>query len=381
MQADGDVGRSTEILRYRGGHRVALHHEGAVVFGEMEAAIAAAVDHVHLETYILRTDGVGTRLLDALAERARAGVAVRVVYDALGSRGLDATRVARYAAEGIEFAEFNPPSRWFWRFRPRRRDHRKLLLVDGRVAFLGGLNIGDEYASGGPDGRPWRDAHLGLEGPQVAELEALFVESWFRSGGSSFDWRKLVATESEADGDASVAILADGPSYRRRRVRDFFVDELQHARSRVLLVSPYFAPGARVLDALAAARDRGVEIDLVLAGHTDHPILRRAARAICPRLVRHGVRVYEESHAMVHAKLAAFDDRIAVVGTSNLDRQSLQHSCEVNAVFAGSDVPKWIHEHFGPDGRALDPVRDPREEARRWLDPWLDRWATFWAQL
>lgn len=347
----------------------------------MFAAIERARRHVHLETYILRTDRLGRRMLDALAARSRAGVEVRVIFDALGSRGIDRRVLSRFAMQGIEFAEFNPPSRWFWRFRPRRRDHRKLLLVDGQVGFLGGLNIGDEYVDGSSGGRRWRDAHLRLEGPAMTELEALFVENWFRCGGSSFDWHALVATEPEAGGEHALAIVPDGPTYPRRRMRDVFLDELARAREQVLLVSPYFAPGRRVLDALGQAGERGVEIDLVLAGQTDHPLLRRAARVVVPSLMRRGVRVYEDRRAMMHAKLAAFDDRVAVVGTSNLDRQSLRHSCEVNAVIEGPETTKWVREHFSPDVLDLERLEEPSAGYPTPIRKLADRWATFWADL
>ena len=371
----------TEILRFRAGHRIALFEDGAEAFVAMEDAIAEAKEHVHLETYILRTDRLGRRLLDLLARRVREGVSVRVIYDAVGSRGIDRRLLASYAADGIEFEEWNPPARWRWRFRPRRRDHRKLLLVDGRIGFLGGLNVGDEYVGQGRDRLRWRDAHVQIEGPGLNELEAIFVESWFRAGGASFDWQPGVARAAETGGEHSLAILADGPMYPRRRMRDFFLDELERAESRVLLVSPYFAPGPKVLDAIEEASDRGVAIELVMAGRTDHPLMRRAARVLSLRLIRRGVRVFEEPQAMMHAKLAAFDDRVAVVGTSNLDRQSLVHSCEVNAVFAGDAVPRWIREHFGPERSGLIELDAPALErggVLRWI---ADRWATFWAQL
>jgi len=368
-----------EIIRFRAGHRVELYHEGALAFEAMEKAIDSALHHVHLETYILRTDRLGRRILEALARRAREGVSVRVIFDAVGSHGIDRRVLADYSEAGIEFEEFNPPSRWFWRFRPRRRDHRKQLLVDGRVGFLGGLNIGDEYVAAADGAMRWRDAHLRIEGPGVNELEAIFVENWFRSGGSSFEWRSLVAHDVSVEGDVSAAILADGPTYRRRRLRDLFLDEIRRAEGHVLLVTPYFAPGVRVLDALGEASERGVEIELVVAGRTDHPLLRRAARVIYPRLLRRGVRIYEDPDAMMHAKLAAFDDRLAVVGTSNLDRQSLQHSCEVNVVFEGARVPTWIRSHFSAERLALRELTDVTPSGPWLLRPLADRWASFWA--
>jgi cardiolipin synthase len=370
-----------EILRFQSDHRVELFHRGRDTLESMLEAIDSAREHVHLETYILRSDETGRRILDALEARARDGVSVRIIFDAVGSYRLDRQALAGLSRAGAEFLRFNPPSRWLWRFKPRQRDHRKILLVDGRIGFLGGMNIGDEYVHEDQNGPTWRDAHVRLEGPALVELQALFLENWFRSGGESFDWRSLVAGSSEVDGDRSVAILADGPMYRRRRLRRFFLDELQRAESHVLLVSPYFAPGSRVLDALEAASERGVLVELLLAGHSDHPLLRRAVREFIPRLLKHGVKVYEDPRRMMHAKLAVFDDSLAVLGTSNLDRQSLDHSCEVNAVFDGQQTSKWILEHFGTDVHEVVPIDQDTLARRRPWTRWVDRAAAFWARL
>ena len=164
-------------------------------------------------------------------------------------------------------------------------------------------------------------------------------------------------------------------------MRSFFLDELRRAKSHVLLVSPYFAPGPRVLDALAEASDRGVRVELLLAGHSDHPILRRAVRAFIPRLISRGVRVFEDSRRMMHAKLAVFDDSLAVVGTSNLDRQSLVHSSEVNAVIEGHEAAKWILDHFGTNVLDVRPIDRAFLERRSLLTRWIDRAAAVWARL
>lgn len=371
----------TEILRFQPGHRIDYYDRGREAIETMVSAIDGAQHHVHLETYILRTDETGRRLLSHLEARARDGVSVRIILDAIGSRRRDRAVMARLEAAGARIVEFNPPSQWLARFRPRQRDHRKLLVVDGRVAFLGGLNIGNEYVAEDQAGPTWRDAHIRLVGPALTELQALFVENWFRSGGESFDWRELVAPEPEAYGEQSVAILADGPTYRRRRMRTFFLDELARARSRVLLVSPYFAPGGRVLDALESASARGVRVEVLIAGHSDHPLLRRAVREFVPRLLEHGVRVFEDPHRMMHAKLAVFDDALAVVGTSNLDRQSLDHSCEVNAVVEGEQAAKWILDHFGTDVLDVSPIDRALLAQRSFGTRLLDRIAAFWARL
>jgi cardiolipin synthase len=370
-----------EILRFQPGHQIDYFDRGREAIDAMLDAIDCAEHHIHLETYILRTDETGRRMLAHLAERAEEGVSVRLIFDAVGSRGLDRRALKRLEDADGRIVEFNPPSQWLWRFRPRQRDHRKILLVDGKVGFLGGLNIGDEYVEEDADGPTWRDAHIRLEGPALTELQALFVENWFRCGGESFEWRSLVTPEPGAPGDGSVAILADGPMYRRRRLRSFFLDELRRAKSHVLLVSPYFAPGSKVLDALAEASDRGVHVELLLAGHSDHPILRRAVREFVPKLIHSGVRVFEDPHRMMHAKLAVFDGSLGVVGTSNLDRQSLDHSCEVNAVIEGHDAAKWILDHFGTDVLDVSPIDQALLERRSLLSRWIDRAAAVWARL
>jgi len=370
-----------EILRFQPGHRISLFDRGREAIDAMLEAIDSAQQHIHLETYILRTDETGRRVLSHLEARAAEGVSVRLIFDSVGSHGLDRHVLDRLERAGASITEFNPPSQWLWRFRPRQRDHRKILLVDGRVGFLGGLNIGDEYVEEDAEGPTWRDAHIRLEGPALTELQALFVENWFRSGGESFEWRSLVTPEGPAHGDRSVAILADGPTYRRRRLRSFFLDELERAQSHVLLVSPYFAPGPRVLDAIAEASDRGVCVELLLAGHSDHPILRRAVRAFVPRLIHRGVRVFEDPRRMMHAKLAVFDDMLAVVGTSNLDRQSLHHSCEVNAVIEGRPAAKWILDHFGTDVLDVRPIDRAYLDRRSPITRWIDRLAAAWARL
>ncbi len=369
-----------EVLRFQGGHAVELFDRGERAFSAMLDAIEGASSTIHLETYILRTDRIGRRILDALGRRSHAGVNVRVIFDSVGSRGINRGVLREAEETGVEFAEFNPPSRWIWRFRPRLRDHRKLLLIDGRVAFCGGMNIGDEYASSSLENR-WRDAHLRIEGPVLTELEALFMESWFRSGGSSFEWRSLVAANRAASGEIAAAVVADGPRYRRRRMLSLFLDELEAARSQVLLVTPYFAPGPRILDALASAADRGVHIQLVLAGRTDHPIHRRAARLMVPRLQRRGIEVYEDTNVMMHAKLACFDERIAIVGTSNLDRQSLHHSNEVNVVFESDAVARWVRDRFGPQTPGLTQFPEPDSVESSWIGRLWDRWALFWTNL
>ena len=212
-------------LRFTDGNRVEIFDTGREGLGAMLEAVQEARDRIHLETYILRSDPMGRRFVDALVERAKAGVDVRLIYDSVGSRTLDERVLVPLLAAGGEVLAFNPIARFYPRFAPRRRDHRKILVVDGRVAFTGGLNIGEEYSRGiaGSAAEEWRDAHVRLRGPVVRDLEAVFLESWFRGDGRSLPWVALLASEPPEAGDARCAVLPDGPVYKRRRMRDLLV--------------------------------------------------------------------------------------------------------------------------------------------------------------
>jgi cardiolipin synthase len=371
-------------LRFTDGNRVELYEEGRPGLQAMLEAIENARRRIHLETYILRADTIGLEFLKALEEKARAGVEVRLLYDSIGSLTLDESALEPLRAAGGEIVSFNPVLS-FIRFAPRRRDHRKILVVDGRVAFTGGLNIGDEYVSGlgstGP-GEVWRDAHVRVEGPCVRELEAVFLESWFRADGPALAWGSLLEREPARAGDVRCAVLADGPSHRRRRTRELLISALEEAEREVRLVSPYFAPGRRVLEVLGEASARGVRVALLLAGRSsDHQSLRRATRAVLPGLLARGVRVYEYDLAMMHAKLACFDSSWCVVGSSNLDRQSFEHSYEVNLVFENASLAQRVAARFDADiamARQIDLAAFGRrgfiERLRDWLSALLLRW-------
>jgi cardiolipin synthase len=326
-----------------------VYEDGRSGLAAMLDAVADARERVHLETYILRTDATGRRFVDGLAARARRGVAVRLLFDALGSRGLDPAVLHGLRRAGGEVVAFNPLRPPLLRWLPRRRDHRKILTVDGRVGFTGGLNLGDEYA-GGEGAPPWRDTHLRLRGPVVRDLDAVFLESWFRADGPDVAWHELLGRTPRRAGSVRCALLPDGPVYRRRRTRDLVLAGLLAARRRVCFASPYFAPGPALLEALADAARRGVQVDLLVAGDpTDHPTLRRAARALFPPLLAAGLQIHEYEGAMMHAKVAVFDGAWAAVGTANLDRQSLRHSYEVSVVVEDRGVAGQLEARFVED--------------------------------
>lgn len=341
----------------------------------MRRGIEEAQDRIHLETYILRNDTTGRSFVNILERKARDGLAVRLLYDALGSFGLDSALFTGLRRAGAEVVTFNPLRRTYPHWMPRRRDHRKLLVVDGAVAFTGGLNIGDEYNTGlSDDRRAWRDTHARIRGPAVRDLEAVFLESWFRADGPDLPWTELTTGAPAQCGNIRCAVVPDGPVYRRRVTRDLLLMGLRTAQSTVCLTSPYFAPDRKVLGQLVETSNRGIKVQILLAGLTDHPWLRHAARGLLPRLCAAGVEIFEYGQSMLHAKTGVFDSSWAVVGTSNLDRQSFEHSFEVNLVIEGGEIPGDLMSEFQHDLSSSSRVdtqsladRNPFERLIDWL--------------
>ncbi len=339
------------------GNAVDVYRLGSAGLDAMLAAIQGAKHWVDLETYILRADETGRRFLAALAERARAGVEIRLQYDDFGARGVGARVLRPLREAGVEVAVFNPLLRSSPGER-RQRDHRKILVIDGEVAFTGGLNVANECHDGtrhrGRSLAAWRDLHLRIAGPAVDQLETVFLESWSVAKGAGIQ-RRARAEPSVPCGDQVLAILPDGPRRNTARLHDLLCAALEATERDALFVTPYFLPGARMRSAMTAAAERGVRLEVLVAGYNDHPMVARAVRSLLPSFVQRGVEVFEYEGALMHAKAAIFDGTWAIVGTSNLDQQSFFHAYEVNVIARGGTLP----------GVLADIVREDLKGARR----------------
>lgn len=329
---------------------VRVHESGHAGLRAMLAAIREARRSIHLETYLLRDDRVGRDFAAALSAAVSRGVEVRVLYDGLSAvlRGGAVRRAMRQA--GVELAAFNPLREVLRGRSPRVRDHRKLLIVDAEIGFVGGLNIGEEYDGAAAVECPeeetgWRDTELALRGPVVTTLTRLFARAWNRTRVGR---RSPLALREEVPA-RGLTVIADGERLRERHTRNALVALLDASRESALLTTPYFLPDRRLRRALARAALRGVRVELLTAGRSDHPWILRAARAELPSLLRRGVRVWLYDAAMLHAKVALFDARIALVGTSNLDRQSLHRNLEVNLRIEGDPAVLALLRGFERD--------------------------------
>ncbi|GAA4345169.1 cardiolipin synthase [Variovorax defluvii] len=343
---------------------------GAATFDAIFEAIRRARDHIHLEYYIFEPDRTGTALRDLLIERAREGVTVRLLLDALGSKRIGRRFMAPMVAAGIEVALFHD-TRIGRRLRPvtNYRTHRKIVVCDGRIGFTGGVNITDEE-----DGRiradAYHDAHLRIEGSAVRWLQTTFLEDWTYATGA--DPRRLNESldallprlpAHERAGDIPVQIVTSGPDSMLEAIHRIHVAAIHSASQRAWLTTPYFVPGEPALMALTSAALRGVDVRLLVPRRSDSLIVSAAARSYYDELMAAGVKIWEYKARMLHSKTLVVDDQCAMIGTANFDNRSFRLNFEVCAVIYGPALAGPLAAQFETDLKSAAQVRNPRRQA------------------
>ncbi|WP_437543948.1 phospholipase D-like domain-containing protein [Sorangium sp. So ce327] len=331
-----------------GAHRLALLKDGAQTYPAMLEAIARARRTICLETYILRVDRTGQRFAEALMERAAAGVEVNVLFDAWGS-SVSSSFLDGLHRAGVRSLAFRPLDLSAPLGKVARRDHRKALIVDGAIAFTGGLNLSDDYAAPEDGGADWRDTHLRIEGPAAAELQYFFLRTWQRTGGAPIDDERYGYAERRPD--PAVQIISNDLPRRRHRhgIRDAYRHAIERARRRIYITNAYFLPPLRIIHVLSAAARRGVDVRIMVAGTTDVPAVLLASRAIYGHLLDAGARMFEWRGRVLHAKTAVIDGLWSTVGSTNLDSQSLRMNLEVNAVVSHRGFAGAMERMFADD--------------------------------
>jgi len=369
------------------GNQVQLLFDGPATMREMMAAARAATVSINLETYIFDQDPIGLQFAELLMEKQRQGVAVNVMYDSVGTIGTPQAFFDRMREAGIRMVAFNPvnPAKAKGNWSINNRDHRKLMVVDGRIAFTGGINISADYANSSlfrsrrkPDNVDknkvgWRDTHLKIEGPAVAALQWAFVNNWVRQEGDELSARDYFPRLAPA-GDKFVRVLATEPGSNSEIYKSLMV-AINEARKSVHITSAYFVPDQQVVDALIAAAKRGVDVKLVLPGVSDHGLVMYAGQAFYEQLLEGGVKIFQLQVAVLHAKTAVIDGAWSTIGSANIDRRSFIHNYELNVVVIDPAFGRDMESAFNED------LRDSKEVTlEKWRDrPWADRikeWAS-----
>jgi cardiolipin synthase len=327
------------------GNAVVPLRDADEAYPAMLAAIRGAQSSVRLESYIFEDGRAGTAFGEALIERARAGVQVHVIYDAVGCLGTSSAFWAHLRGAGAQVVEFHPLSLWRRLWRWNRRDHRKLLVVDGQIAFAGGLNISDNYLTN--EMRPgWRDTHLRVAGPVVFELDRLFAASWQYVTG-----HYLPPAHPAPVPVGSHVVAAVGSRLRRHRTAIYrdYLHAITHARRTIRIANAYFIPPRGVRRALAAAVARGVSVEVIVPAWGDLMLAHFASRHLFDRLLRAGVRIHLWPDAVMHAKTAVIDGLWSTVGSFNLDHRSVVHNIELNLNVVDREVGAQMDAMFEAD--------------------------------
>ena len=369
------------------GNRVDLLQDGPGTYAAMFEAIDNAGDHVNLESYILEAEGPGEEFARRLIARAKAGVRVNVLYDSFGSIGTPASYFDHLRANGVNVCEYNPLRR-LGNLLSRAlhlRDHRKLMVVDGRIGFIGGVNISPVYSAGSSplaalggsgmaapaavDGEPpkpgWRDTHVRVEGPIVAQLQRLFMRHWSKHSSIALRGTHYFPPLAPV-GSQRVALAACDAGRRRNPFYRALLSALDASQHRVFLTTAYLVPTRRLMRALVKAARRGVDVHLLLPGVSDFWAPLQAGRSHYSRLLRAGIHLHELHDTLLHAKTCVIDGMWTTVGSSNLDWRSFLHNAEANLVVLDATLAQEMERVFMEDvARAREIVR--AEWARRGL--------------
>lgn len=362
------------------GNKATLLENGPATYRAMLAAIRAAKKHVNLEFFIFDDRGIGEELAQLLLDKRAAGVAVNLMFDSLGSQDTGRAFFERLEKRGINVLEVRPldPLKPTDKWAPNDRDHRKIVVVDGRIGFIGGINIDDVYE--GADDAPWRDTQLQLEGPVVAELQKRFLAQWEKHRGEALPDAGYFPKLGKA-GDAVVRIIATTPAENGAAFQAALVSAIGAAERSIHVTQAYFAPPEDLEAALAAAARRGVEVALILPSKTDQAKVVYAGRSHYAALLAAGVKIYERRDVKLHAKTVVIDGVWSSVGSANLDSRSVRFNDEATAVVLGSEFGRAMEAAFAQD-RARSNEIDPASWAERSLyvrvKEWLARQLEYW---
>jgi cardiolipin synthase len=370
------------------GNKVTLLDDGPTTMRAMMNAIKAAHHHINLETYIFEADEVGNKLAELLIEKSKAGVTVNLIYDSVGSLDTPREFFERLRGAGIGVLEFNPvnPANTARGWDINQRDHRKLLVVDGRIAFTGGVNISKVYGKSSflksRRNKPppqdvkeaaWRDTHMQIEGPAVAEFQRMFLDTWRRQSGRTLSDADYFPPQ-KAVGNALLRAIDSTPDNGDYAIYKTYISALANADKYAYLTTAYFVPDRQVLQAMIDAAKRGVDVRIIFPSFTDVGLILYAGRSFYDELLAAGIKVYERKTAMLHAKTAVVDGVWSTIGSTNLDMRSFLHNDEVNAVVLNVDFATRMEVLFQRD--LQDSVEITAEEwSKRGLQHRIKEWA------
>ena len=349
------------------GNKVTLLVDGSATYTAMFKAVENARDHINIETYTMEDieDGTGRKFADLLLQKQAEGVQVNLIYDSLGSFSTPSTFFQHLRDGGIKIVEFNPtcPLRSHGKWRLAKSDHRKILIVDGKIAITGGINISQVYSSG-PSGTgdekeaqlPWRDTDVQIEGPAVSEFQKLFLDTWKKQKGATLSERNYFPDMKE-QGNTLVGVLGSTEGEANRTTFIMYVTAITFAENSLHMTNAYFAPESQIMKALTDAAKRGVDVKIILPGTTDRSLAQYAGQYHYADLLKSGVKLYKRRNVLLHAKTFVIDGVWSTVGSTNMEWWSFSSNDEVNTVILSREFATEMEKMFAADLAESDQIR------------------------
>ena len=321
---------------------------GEDAFASKIEAMENAKHHIHLEYFIVKDDGLGNKIKDILIKKAKEGVKVRFIYDGFGGFGLSRRFLKELEEAGVQARAFLPIRVPFFSSEVNYRNHRKILVIDGIIGYLGGLNIGDEYINKNPKYPFWRDTHVKIQGEAVYRLQNIFFKSWHFITGESPDGKEYFPKPGRM-GKELIQIVPSGPDYEWESIQQAYFSIITSAQDKIYITTPYLIPDETILMALKTAALSGVEVKIIVPGIPDKQFVYYATCSYFEELIKAGVRIFRYNKGFIHAKLLTVDNIIASIGTANFDNRSFLYSFEVNAFCFHEETVKRLDEDFYRD--------------------------------
>lgn len=327
---------------------VKIFRNGEQKFPVLLKALRSAKHHIHIEYYIFDEDEIGQQVMDILIERAKVGVEVRMIVDALGSN-IHHKSIKKLKTNGVAFHEYHPVYFSSLANRVNYRDHRKIVVIDGVIGFVGGINIADRYINKGKSDLYWRDTHCKIEGEAVYSLQVLFILNWYFVSKSLIQPGMDYFPIMQKRGEVLTSIISSDPDSDNPNLMEGYFSMINTAREEILIITPYFIPNESVLTALKTCAKGGVKVKLLMPADPDSLFVHSASLTYMGELLRNDIEVYMYNKGMIHAKVMIIDEELSTIGTANMDYRSFDNNAEVNAVFFDQDIAKELKEQYLED--------------------------------
>lgn len=323
------LNNSSSPLTYK--NNVTILNNGENAFPEIIEALKNAQNYIHLEYYMFIDDNIGSEIIDILCKKSKSGVSVRLIYDDIGSWRFSNKSIKKLRHSGVEVVSFMPVLFPILTSKINYRNHRKIIVIDGKIGFTGGMNIADKYIHGEKKLGKWHDVHLKIEGRAIMSLQLTFTKDWFFLTGEDIKNTNLFPAFTPKEGDTIMQIVTSGPDSHWASIMQAFFKAISQAKEQINIASPYFSPSESILTALKVAALGGIEVNVMIPSKNDSPIVYWATRSYVSELLEAGVNVYIYRDGFNHSKLITIDSEFSAIGSANMDIRSFEYNFEITA--------------------------------------------------